>query len=134
MVMMVPGVKIEVSETNGLEMRTTMASTLLFWAIYSGGCGRCYLLAGHNEYNLQRPPNITMRVGERRQAIWTGMSLMQEMPSSMSLSQDHTGIVTVEYPDAGTAFIRANKEGQARLHYWLGEKGNEGFLVTVITK
>ncbi len=50
-----------------------LLTIVLTWTLV--GCNRMYILPGHNEDNLRRPPDVTMRPGERRKAIATGMTL-----------------------------------------------------------
>src|SRR5947209_15597622 len=101
------------------------------------GCDRAYLLHGHHEDNLDSPPDITMRVGERRQVFWTGITLMTPTPSDMAISDPHpSGAVRLEFPDSGTAYIRAMTTGVARLYYYRmpisANEHNKGFQVTVL--
>ena len=75
------------------------------------GCGPLYLLPGSSRH----PHPVTMKVGERRKAISKGVNLFSPQPASSLISSDDTNIVSFEFPDRYTAYIRAERPGTAKL-------------------
>jgi hypothetical protein len=100
------------------------------------GCGRTYHLPGHNEHNLKAPPDLTMRVGDRRKAITTGLTVKDMLHARASLTSASPDVVRVEVPSRGTANVVAGSVGSARLRYYprmdRPDPDNQGFLVTVL--
>jgi hypothetical protein len=98
-------------------------------------CNRIYLLPGHEDGNLRHPPDITMRPGERRKAITTGMTLFVLVPAWMESSDPD--IVEVQLPDKDTAYLVAHRPGVATVRYRDRYDGpndppNVGFEVRVV--
>ena len=120
-------------------MRSIIVPVLLVMAISAiGGCNRAYHLPGHNEKNLNHPPDITMRVGGRRKAISTGLTLFVLIRAHMSSSDPD--VVSVELPDWNTAYLVGKRPGTATVRYYYErrdgstdpDRANEGFQVEVI--
>jgi hypothetical protein len=109
---------------------------ILFCTVTCLGCDRIYTLPGHTENNLDAPPDIKMRVGERKEVFWTGLCLIKLVPSYGTVTPEDPGIVSVEYPDDRHAYINAVAVGSVRVHYYwnptLSDPRNKGFLVTVV--
>jgi len=93
------------------------------------GCGRLYYLPGHNEDNYLAPPDVTMRVGQRRKVLGNGFSVLAMSP--VDLRSENPDIVAVEVSDQDDAFIRAVSVGSAHLYYYPMGPENKGFTVTV---
>jgi hypothetical protein len=111
------------------------ALVAILYVIGLGGCGRLYYLPGHNEDNYLAPPDVTMRVGERRKVLANGISMLAMTP--VDLRSENPGIVAVEVPDQDDAFIRAVSVGSAHLYYFPSydfpmRPDNKGFTVTVL--
>ena len=101
------------------------------------GCGRTYHLPGHSSENLKAPPNVTMRVGEQRKAITTGLNVKDMGFAGNAIMSDDPKIVRIHSPDRGTAYLVAASAGTAQVHYYYhptvrSDPENRGFLVTVV--
>jgi hypothetical protein len=97
--------------------------------VFVCGCGRIYHLPGHNEDNINAPPDLTMRVGERREALSNGFNVKDMGP--VELFTDNSSVVAVERPDRDDAYLHALAAGKARIHYIPMMPENKGFVVTV---
>lgn len=93
------------------------------------GCCRTYPLAGHNKGNLHAPPAITMKVGERFQAIRMGKTPFVMINADMASTD--TNIVQVETPDRDTAYLIAIRPGRADVSYYPHYSLGGSFEVTV---
>lgn len=117
---------------------TILRVLLLAGAIMLGGCGRIYHLPGHTEANLNQPPDITLRQGDRVRAISTGIVLLPLVPAFMESS--NPGVVEVDVPTAnnwGSAYLIAKALGTATVKYgWVPDDDapNRGFVVTVVPR
>jgi hypothetical protein len=114
-------------------MRVTACSALFatLCVLGLGGCGRLYYLPGHNEDNFLAPPDVTMRVGQRRKVLGNGLSPLAMSP--VDLRSENPDIVVVEVPDQDDAFIRAVSVGSAHLYYYPMGPDNKGFTVMVLS-
>jgi hypothetical protein len=105
-------------------------------ALAGGGCGgRSYHLPGHTFSNRDDPPDVTMRVGERRKAITTGLTLSAMGPAFMDSSDPE--VVAIEHTGSwNTVYLRARKPGVAIVRYGIvdggSSPGNDGFEVRVL--
>ncbi len=100
------------------------------------GCGRHYHLPGHNQSNLNHPPDVTLTVGQRVRAVSTRYVMFVMPPAEMTTSDP--AIVAVDMPDQHNldeAYLVAKSAGKATVKYSSGvdsDKPNEGFEVTVV--
>jgi hypothetical protein len=121
-----------------VQMRKTSSLFLVIIAaaLAGGGCGgRSYHLPGHTFSNRNDPPDMTMRVGERRKAITTGFTLSAMGPAFMDSSEPE--IVAIEHTGSwNTVYLRARKAGVAIVRYGVLHGGsspdNDGFAVRVL--
>lgn len=90
------------------------------------GCRHIYKLPGHSEGNLS-PPDIEMEVGERREVLRNGFSLLVPGPAIECIQSDHPEIVEVTPEDGrgrydwDKAYLHALRPGIATLRYSTGD-------------
>jgi hypothetical protein len=99
----------------------------------SPGCGEIFYLPGHNEKNTASPPDVTMRLGERRKVLTFGLNPLDMPPAAEMIRSDDPRIVSVDGPNKSDAYLTANAVGSTRVYYLGGDIAkNRGFEVTVL--
>jgi hypothetical protein len=111
-----------------LGMKPFAALTVATVSLQLLGCGRIFYLPGHNNDNDAAPPDVTMRVGERRLVLLNGLNPLA-MPPAMMRTEDPK-VVAVDTPDQDSAYLVAVSVGSARVHY--EPPDGKGFVVHVV--
>lgn len=108
---------------------------LLAAPLLLGSCGNYYWLPGHHRGNLDAPPPVVMKAGEKRRIVSTGLErFLMYAPPILSIGTDDPEIAR---PDglSGTAWLHAGKPGVTRVYYRAAgglTPENRGFQVTVL--
>ena len=92
-------------------------------------CGTIHHLPGHNNNNEGNPPDITMRKGEKKRVLTSGIERLGiSLPPHVNMQVEDNIIVEIEGMD-WVAYLVARNTGTTRVRY---SPRSDGFLVHVV--
>ncbi|WP_367874027.1 hypothetical protein [Luteolibacter sp. Populi] len=118
-------------------MKLVIQASLLTLSVLACGCGTIHRLPGHHRSNELSPPPVTMKSGEKRLMVTTGLERFVIAASpALRLRSDDPSIAGIGgLPGSNwSAWLVAGKPGTTRVYYHAFDKStdNKGFQLTVL--